>query len=214
MKGSETTPANERFDPADAADLLVRARREARRGFETRTPIVGLISALVVLVIYGLLWLSVRDQHPYSGPSGAAVGWAYGVLACSIVISVTAYRRAIRGVSGRSRHEDAVAWLAVGVPWAAVYVFQGALHADGFGNSLVYGVFDAAGPWLVVGAAVAGLGAGRGQRGGIAVGLTVVTIGTVAAFFGPANCWGVLGVAGCAGLLVHTAARFVQLRQA
>jgi hypothetical protein len=110
--------------------------------------------------------------------------------------------------------EAAIAGLAVGVPWIAVYVFNAALRANGAGQDIVYGVFDAAGPWLVVGAAVAGVAAGRGRPGGIVAGLTAVVIGTVAAFFGPAGAWGVLGVAGCAALLAQAAVRFVTLRRA
>jgi hypothetical protein len=100
------------------------------------------------------------------------------------------------------------------VPWIAVYVFNGALHADGFGSDIVYGVFDAAGPLLVVGTALAALAAGRGQWGRMAAGFTVVVIGTVAAFFGPAGCWGVLSVAGLVGLLALAVIQYVHLRRA
>jgi hypothetical protein len=202
------------FDPREAADLLDSIERDARRRFDPRPPLVGLISAVVVLAIYGTLWLSVRHQHPYVGPSDTATAWAYTILAVSIVVSVTSYRRATQGITGRSRRDDALAALAVGVPWIAVYVFNAALHANGAGQDIVYGVFDAAGPWLVVGAAVAGVAAGRGRPGGIVIGLTTVVIGTVAAFFGPAGAWGVLGVAGCAALLLQAAARFVAVRRA
>ena len=145
---------------------------------------------MVVLAVYGALWLSVRHQDPYVGPSLAVIGWVYGIVVVSVVVSATAYRRATRGVRGPSRREDAIAGLAVGVPWIAVYVFDGALKANGFGTAIVYGVFDAAGPWLVVGTAFAALAAGREQWGGMAAGLTVVVIGTAAAFFGPAGCLG------------------------
>jgi hypothetical protein len=155
----------------------------------------------------------VHDQHPYVGPSGTAVGWVYGIVAVSVVVSVTAYRRATRGVRGQARREDAIAGLAVGVPWIAVYVFNGALQADGFGSALVHGVFDAAGPWLVVGTAVAAYAAGRGQRLGMATGLTLVVVGTAAAFFGPAGCWGVLSLAGFTGLLVLAVSQYVHLRR-
>ena len=213
---SSTSPVagdDDHFDPSDAADLLVSTRRDARRGFEQRTPLVCLVSAVVVLAVYGTLWLSVRDQDPYVGPSHAVIGWVYGIVAVSVVLSATAYRRATRGVRGRSRREDAIAALAVGVPWLAVYVFDGALKVDGFDNSIVYGVFDAAGPWLVVGTAFAALAAGRGQWGGVATGLTVVVVGTVAAFFGPAGCWGVLGVAGFVGFLILAVSQYVHLRR-
>ncbi|MEV6850198.1 hypothetical protein [Actinoplanes sp. NPDC051411] len=202
------------FDPREAADLLDSIERDARRRFDPRPPLVGLFSAVVVLAIYGTLWLSVRDQHPYVGPTDTATAWAYTILAASVVVSMSTYRRATHGITGRSRREDAISGLVIGVPWAAVYVFNAALQANGAGDNIVHGVFDAAGPWVVVGAAVAGVAAGRGQRGGIAVGLAAVVIGTVAAFFGPAGAWGVLGVAGCAGLLIQAAARFVALRLA
>jgi len=142
------------------------------------------------------------------------IGWVYGIVAVSVAASLTAYRRATRGVRGQSRREDAIAGLAVGVPWIAVYVFDGALKANGFDNAIVYGVFDAAGPWLVVGTAMAALAAGRGQRTTMVAGLTVVVAGTVAAFFGPAGCWGVLGVAGFVGLLVLAVSQYVRLRRA
>ena len=213
---SPTPPAagdDDHFAPSDAADLLASARRNARRGFEQRTPLLCLVSAVVLLVVYGMLWLSVRDQNPYAGPSAAVLVWVYSIVAVSVVVSVTGYRRATRGVRGQSRREDAIAGLAVGVPWIAVYVFDGALHADGFGSSLVYGVFDAAGPWLVVGTGLAALSAGREQWGRMAAGLAVVMTGTAAAFFGPAGCWGVLSVAGFVGLLVLAVARYVDLRR-
>jgi hypothetical protein len=40
-----------------------------------------------------------------------------------------------------------------------VYVFDGALKYNGFSPAIVYGVFDAAAPWLVVGAVLAALDA-------------------------------------------------------
>jgi hypothetical protein len=201
------------FDPSDAADLLVRTRLNARRSFEQRSPLICLFSAVVLLAVYGTLSLSVRNQHPYVRPSAAVVGWVYGMVAVSIVVSVTAYRRAVSGVRGQARRQDAVAALVVGVPWIAVYVFNGALHADGFGSNLVYGVFDAAGPWLVVGTGMAALGAGREQWGRMTAGLVVVGIGTTAAFFGPAGCWGVIGVGAFVLLVVLAVIQSVQLRR-
>lgn len=214
---SSTPPAaagDGHLAPGDAAALLASTRRSARRSFEQRTPLICLFSAVVVLAVYGTLWLSVRDQDPYVGPSRGVIGWVYGIVAVTIAVSTAAYRRASRGVRGRSRREDAIAGVAVGVPWIAVYVFDGALKANGFDSAIVYGVFDAAGPWLVVGAAMAGLAAGRSQWTTMAGALTVVVIGTAAAFFGPAGSWGVLGVAGFIGLLVLAVVQYVRLRRA
>jgi hypothetical protein len=204
---------DEHFDPGDAADLLVSARRKARRGFEQTTPLGYLFAAVVVGAAYGAIWLSVRHQDPYVGPSLAVIGWVYGIVMVSVVVSATAYRRAMHGIRGPSRREDAIRGLAIGVPWIAVYVFDGALRANGFSNAIVYGVFDAAAPWLVVGAAFAALSAGREQWGETAQGLTVLVIGTAAAFFGPAGVWGVLAVAAFVGLLVLGVSKYLHLRR-
>jgi hypothetical protein len=206
MNGSHdisSTPSvggdDDHFEPSDAADLLVSTRRKARRGFEQRSPLLYLFS--------------VRHQDPYVGPSLAVIGWVYGIVVVSVVVSATTYRRAARGVSGPSRREDAIRGIAIGVPWVAVYVFDGALKANGFGPAIVYGVFDAAAPWLVVGAAFAAFSAGRERWGEMAQGLTVLVIGTTAAFFGPAGSWGVLAVAGFVGLLVLGVSQHIHLRR-
>jgi hypothetical protein len=220
MNGSHDIPStssaagdDDQFDPSDAADLLVNTRRKARRGFEQRTPLLYLCAAVVMLGAYGALWLSTRHQDPYVGPSLAVIGWVYGVVMVSVIVSATTYRRATHGVRGPSRREDAIRGIAIGVPWIAVYVFDGALKANGFSNAIVYGVFDAAAPWLVVGTAFAALSAGREQWGEMAQGLTVLVIGTTAAFFGPAGAWGVLGVAGFVGLVVLGVSQYIHLRR-
>ncbi|HTG48490.1 MAG TPA: hypothetical protein VK646_12635 [Actinomycetota bacterium] len=220
MNGSHDVPPpspaagdDDPFDPSEAADLLVSTRRKARRSFEQTTPLGYLFAAVVVGAAYGALWLSVRHQDPYVGPSLAVIGWVYGIVVVSGVVSTTAYRRATRGVRGPSRREDAIRGLAIGIPWIAVFVFDGALKANGFGPALVYGVFDAAAPWLVVGAAFAALSAGRERWGEMAQGVTVLVIGTIAAFFGPSGVWGVLAVASFVGLVVIGVSRYVKLRR-
>jgi hypothetical protein len=163
---SSTPPArgdDDHFEPSDAADLLVSTRRNARRGFEQRTPLLYLALAVLVGAAYGTLWLSVRHQDPYVGPSLAVIGWVYGIVGVSVVVSATAYRRATRGVRRATRREDNIRGLAIGVPWIAFWVFDGALKASGFGPAIVYGVFDAAGLWLVVGTALTAFAAGRGS---------------------------------------------------
>jgi hypothetical protein len=47
----------------------------------------------------------------------------------------------------------------------------------------------------------------------MAQGLTVLVIGTTAAFFGPAGVWGVLAVAGFVGLLGLGVYQYVHLRR-
>ena len=56
----------------------------------------------VVFGAYLALWLSVRGQHPYTGPSGAAIAAVYSAIAVAIAVSVKIVRRATAGVEGRS----------------------------------------------------------------------------------------------------------------
>ncbi len=94
------------LDPREAASLLERTGREAQRQFTTETPLLSLISALIILIIYGAIWLSVRGQHPYRGPSLGTIGLVYLLVAVTVLMSAAVYVRATAGIKGRSRRED------------------------------------------------------------------------------------------------------------
>ena len=92
----------DRLDPHDAARLLERTSRDAQRQFGLSSPQLSVLAAAVVLVALGAVWLSVRGQHPYTGPTGAGLGVMYGALAGWIAAVVTFRRRAMTGLTGRS----------------------------------------------------------------------------------------------------------------
>src|ERR1700730_15032493 len=69
------------FDPRAAATLLEQATKRAQRQFQLPSPLVSLIQAAAFFGAYGAIWLSVREQHPYSGPSLAALAALYGFIA-------------------------------------------------------------------------------------------------------------------------------------
>jgi hypothetical protein len=202
------------LDPRDAAALLDQTQRQARRQLEPQKPVVVLLQAAVVLTVYGAIWLSVRGQDPYRGPSTAVIVLVYGIVGVSVLVSVLTLRRAHGGVSGRSRQEDRNMALPLVVAWVAVYVFMGALQHDGAGQGIVYGVVDAAGPWLMVGAALAGVAAVRENWMLFGTAVAIVVVGIAGAFAGPDDVWGVLAVAGCVGLLAKAVVQTVLLRRA
>ena len=136
------------------------ARRQ--RKLSSDKPLLSVFSALVVLATYGAIWSSSRGHHPYRGPSLDVVGLVYILVAVSALVTRLGlpprHRRRHRALAaGRPR------------PWRSrssfamfgVYTFDGALKYDGFNASVVYGVFDAAAPWLVVGAVLAGYAAAK-----------------------------------------------------
>ena len=205
-----TTPTNgeDRLDPREAAGLLERTQREARRKLTRDTPVLSVFSALVVLAVYGAIWSSSRGHHPYSGPSLNVVGLVYILVAVAALASAAVYVRATAGVSGRSRQEARTMAIPFVFAVVGVYVFDGALKYDGFGPTIVYGVFDAAAPWLVVGAVLAGHAAAKEDWWKLAGGTAMIVAAAGSAFAGPAGVWGVLGVCGCLLLLAQAVLRF------
>jgi hypothetical protein len=95
------------LDPREAATLLQQTTRRARRKFNPNPPLLSLLRAIVVLGAYGAVWLSVRGQHPYKGPTGWALAILYGLVIIVIIASVSFLKRATTGVKGPSRMRPA-----------------------------------------------------------------------------------------------------------
>jgi hypothetical protein len=191
-----TADEGDGLDPREAAKLLEQTKRQAQRQFDLAPPLLTLIRAAVILVGYGAVWWSVRDQHPYTGPSLAAVAAIYGAVIFVIVVSALAIQRATAGVTGRSRRQRWAYGAAFGAAWIGVSVFQGALYYDGASHGIVYGVFPAAGQLLVIGSAAAAVAAAREDWRTLGVAIAAVALGTGSAFAGPAGVWGVIAVGG------------------
>lgn len=211
----EPTPndAEEALDARGAAALLDQTSREARHQLDARPPVMSVLQAGVILVIYGAIWFSVRGQHPYRGPSLGVVGIVYILVAVAALAAVATYYRATQGVTGRSRREERIMAIPMVAALVGFYTFLGALRYDGFGNAIVYGVVDAAGPWLVVGALLGGMAAVLEDWWKLAGAVAIIAVGTGAAFAGPADVWGVLAVGGCVLLLVQGAVRLTSVRR-
>jgi hypothetical protein len=200
------------LDPREAATLLERTRRQAERRLELRPPWLTLVAAVVVLVCYGVVWLSVRDQHPYEGPAGWAQVVLYGTLAAWAVFVSIVLRRAASGVGGRAARQRSIEAAAFAAIWICVYVVQGALDHAGASKGIVFGIWPAAGPLIVVGSAAAAYGAAREKAASTAFAVAALALGATAAFAGPAGVWGVIGIGLCALLLGGAGAQLWQRR--
>ena len=203
----ETTTVDEggEFDPKAASRLLEATKRRAQRQFEFPTPLLTLIQAVAVLAAYGAIWLSVRGQNPYSGPTGAALVELYAFIAVAAIAATWEGRRASAGVSRRSSGQQWGLAIPLVAAFLSVYVLMGALRFDGFSYAIVYGIMPAAGPLIVVGAAMAGYNAARQDWQLLGVALAAVAVGAGSAFAGPVGVWGVAGV----GLFVLLVCRAV-----
>jgi hypothetical protein len=201
------------IDPREAAALLERTQRKAERDLTSDKPLLSVFSALVVFAVYGSIWSSSRGHHPYQGPTLDVIGIVYILVAVACLVSVSVYLRATAGVQGQSRRDARVQAIPFVFAVVGVYVFDGALKYDGFSASIVYGVFDAAAPWLVVGAILGGWAAAKEDWWKLAGSIGMITVAAGSAFAGPANVWGVLAVCGAVLLLAQGALRFVLSRR-
>jgi hypothetical protein len=207
--GAETGDGDEKLDPREAAALLERTTRRAESQFEAQPPLLLFAAAATVLIAYGAVWLSVRDQHPYTGPSGTALAVLYGTLAVWIVVVALVLGRQLGGRSSPRRRVEGIAGAVI---WICVYVFQGALLHAGASKAIVYGIWPAAAPLLVVGSAAALYWVAGEKRARAGLALAAVVLGASASFAGPAGVWGVIGVGLSALLLVGAVAQLWRRR--
>jgi hypothetical protein len=192
------------FDPREAATLLEQTRMRARRRLEPYPPWLSLIRAVMVLATCGTVWLSVRGQHPYRGPTTAAI-----VVVCAFVVvhsglTFAVARRATSGVSGRSRLNRAET-AVMAVVWVGAFVLMGVLAGAGVSRATVYGRYPATVPLIAAGLAWAGIMAARANRRACATGLAVAVVGAAGLFAGPAGAWLVAGLGLFAVLLAGAA---------
>lgn len=205
---SETPVESDEFDPRAAAALLEQTTRRAQRQFDFRPPLLMLIGAVVVLIAYGAVWLSVRGQHPYSGPAGWALAVLYSTLIVWIILVSSVYRRATSGVSGRSLRQQKIEGAAFATIWIAVYVFQGALYHAGASHAVVYGIYPAAAPLIIGGSAAASYTAAKEDWLWLGYALAAIALAAGGAFAGPAGVWAVVGIGLCALLLSRAGTQF------
>ena len=128
---SDTAAGNgDAFTPQQAAALLDEATLEARRKLVPNPPWVLVTRGVLVLAACGAVWLSVRGQNPYAGPTNADIPILIAFIVLNSALAVGFRRRAGAGVSGPSRlrpAEIAIATLA----WIAAVALVVALSAAG-----------------------------------------------------------------------------------
>jgi len=212
---SDTTETDEDergLDARDAARLLVQTQRRAQRELDFRSPWLSLLAAAAALVAFGAVWLSVRAQHPYKGPTVVGLLGLYAVVAIRIATVVYAHRRATAGVSGRSVSQRRAEGATLGVALVAVYVLMGALANNGASDAVVYGVYVGTATLIVLGTFWAARSALREDSMGLGLSIAIMLIAAGSAFAGPRGVWLSDGVGLCVVLLGYSAAQTWLLR--
>jgi len=206
MKDTPDTDEAEELDPRQAAAIVLEARERALHELRTSFPLLFTVWGLVLLVGYGVIWLSVRGQHPYKGPTGGALAILTLVVAAGAVVTMIVAGRAFTGVGGASAAQRRVHYLALLAGYVGVFTLEGALANAGASLSLV-DIYGATAPLIVVGVVYAASPAVWQDWSTRALGGWLILVAGGAAYAGPVGVWGVTGLAGSVGFWVLAAVR-------
>jgi hypothetical protein len=195
------------LEPRVAARLLAQAQQQAQRDLDFRSLWLSATAAAAALLAFGAVWLSVRGQHPYTGPTAVSLVVLYAVVAIRIATVVYSHRRATAGVTGRSVRQQRAEAAGLLVALVAVYAFMAPLAHLGASDGIVYGTYVVTAPLTVLGAFWAARSAARDDWLGLALSIAIMLVAAGSAFAGPRGVWLSDGVGLCVALLGYSAAQ-------
>jgi hypothetical protein len=216
--GSEDAEMNERIDKtadddemgADvqrAAAILQDAREQARHQLTFRYPVLYVTWGLMYLLGYGSLWLSVRGQRPYQGPTPMALLALTIIVAAAMTVTVILVGRAVSGIGGSSARQRRVYALSSVAGFAGLFTLEAALDHAGASRA-VLGVYGAAAPILLIGLIYAASSAIALDWTLFGLGVWLVAVAAGSGFAGPVTVWAVDALAVSAAFLSAAAIRF------
>jgi hypothetical protein len=178
------------MDARGAAVIMGEARERARHQLTINRPAIFVSWALVYLLGYGVVWLSVRGQRPFHAPQGWALALlaVLAVLALGVTAGVT--DRATSGVGGASQLRRRIYGLSLAVGLLGVYIMQPALRHAGASRGVI-SVFTASSPLLVAGVVLAAGTAAWLNWYAFGLGVWLIAVAAFSGFAGPAGVWAV-----------------------
>ena len=190
------------LDARAAAAIMRAAGERARRELRVNNPAIFASAGVAWLLGYGAMWLSVRGQRPYQGPTPPAAVIQVVLIGLAVAITASAVSRATTGVGGLSSVQRRIAILALVIANVAALVLEAAIDHAGASRSVVFGVFQAAAPVLVTGVVYVATSAVRLNWTVLGLGLWLVAVAAGGAFAGPVGVWAVIALAGGPGFLL------------
>jgi hypothetical protein len=185
--------------PQQAAAMLDQTTHEARRKLTPSPPWLLTVRGVAVLAALGAIWLTVRGQHPYQGPTGGDVPVLLVFVVVNFVATVAVRERALVGVRGPTRLSR-VAVISLTASVAVVPVIVWALHSAGVSWALYPSTVV-----IVPGLTFAAVLAARDGWRRCGRGLAIAAVGIAGAFAGPVGSWAVAAVGLSAVLLARAA---------
>lgn len=185
----------------EASAILQETRARARRALVVRRPVLLAVWGAAWVVADGVVWLSVRGQRPYAGPTPTALATLTMVIAAAAVFAVIYIGRAGSGVGGLSVLQRRILLLSYLGGYVALFTLEAAIDHAG-GSRAVLGVYGAAAPILLVALIIAASAAVFLNWSLFGLGLWLLAVAAGSGFAGPVGVWAVSALAGGGALLV------------
>jgi hypothetical protein len=192
------------MDVYDAAAILQDTTERAQRALIVRRPVVFAVWGLAWLVADGAIWLSVRDQHPYNGPTPVSLVVLTIVVAAAAAITAVLVGRAGSGVGGWTVLQRRIFLLSYLSGYIAMFTLEAAIDHAGASRA-VLGVYGAAAPILLAGLVIAASSALSLDWSLFGLGIWLFVVAAVSGFAGPVGVWAVSALGGGAALLLMAA---------
>jgi hypothetical protein len=193
MNDGTGTDQGMNMNAADAAAIIAEADARARHILRPDHRVTFLVWGVIWFVGDGLMWLAVRDQHPYHGPNPG--GYAATVLLAVLVsLASVGQSRAETGVGGLSVLRRWTFFLSVLAGIGGAFAIEGALVRAGASRPAV-GVFEAVAPIAVIGLIYLARFSAQQAWAVAGLGLWLVIVAAVGAYTGPQTVWAVIALA-------------------
>lgn len=199
------------MDVQHAAVIMQQARERARRELRASYPVLFAIWGLVWLISDGAIWLSVRGQRPYHGPTTAPLVTLILLAAAGVAVTLAVVGRAVSGVGGLSALQRRIFVVSLLAGYAGVLTLEGALFQAG-ASWPVIGVYGATVPVLMSGLLLAASSALRLDWGVFSLGIWVIVVAAGGAYAGPVAVWAVEALAGGLALVLMAAVQLARRR--
>jgi hypothetical protein len=194
------------MDLQQASAIMQEARDRARRALVVKRPVLLAVWGAAWIVSDGVIWLSVRGQRPYNGPTPAALLTLTMVIAAATVFAVIYIGRAGSGVGGLSVLQRRILLLAYLGGYVALFTLEAAIDHAGASRA-VLAVYGAAAPILLVALIIAAGAAVFLDWSLLSLGLWLLAVAAGSGFAGPVTVWAVSALAGGGALLVMAVIR-------
>jgi hypothetical protein len=200
------------MDLQRASAIVQETREQARRALVIRRPVLLAVWGAAWFVCDGVIWVSVRGQRPYTGPTAAGLATLTMVIAVAAVFTVIYVGRAGSGVGGLSVLQRRILLVSYLGGYVALFTLEAAIDHAGASRA-VLGVYGAAAPVVLVALIIAASAAVFLDWSLLGLGIWLLAVAAGSGFAGPVTVWAVCALAGGGSLLALAAIGLLRTRQ-